>query len=230
VKGNNPGKIQVVVVSPISSLRVGLHTILSSIPEIDIVAEAASLEDPGMLPLADITLFVSLENPSNSLLNALLEENPESTFLFMLNPVPGAGMFHFSNPQPLGLISLNAGPEEIAGALRALHAGLWVVSPEFIGQLTRIGRSTEVSIDSGDGLNERETNDSHFSVFDALTRRETDVLECLARGMTNKEISHSLSISEHTVKYHITSIYSKLGANNRTEAVRQGVIHGLIVI
>ncbi len=66
--------------------------------------------------------------------------------------------------------------------------------------------------------------------IEALTPRETEILQVLALGLTNKEIARQFSISEHTVKYHVDSIFSKLGVNNRTEAVRKGVHLGIILI
>jgi DNA-binding NarL/FixJ family response regulator len=56
------------------------------------------------------------------------------------------------------------------------------------------------------------------------------VLRALARGLPNKLIAHELVISEHTVKFHIRSILDKLGATNRTEAVRLGIERGLVAI
>jgi DNA-binding NarL/FixJ family response regulator len=56
------------------------------------------------------------------------------------------------------------------------------------------------------------------------------VLQLLAQGMANKQIAMKLAISEHTVKFHVSSIYTKLGAANRTEAVRLGVRRGLILL
>jgi DNA-binding NarL/FixJ family response regulator len=61
-----------------------------------------------------------------------------------------------------------------------------------------------------------------------LTAREGEVLGLLGRGLSNKMIARELHISEHTVKFHISSIYSKLGVSNRAEAVSQGARHGLI--
>jgi DNA-binding NarL/FixJ family response regulator len=63
-----------------------------------------------------------------------------------------------------------------------------------------------------------------------LTDRESQVLQHLARGLANKQIALALSISEHTVKFHVSAIYAKLGASNRTEAVRAGVRRGLIIL
>jgi DNA-binding NarL/FixJ family response regulator len=63
-----------------------------------------------------------------------------------------------------------------------------------------------------------------------LTTRELEVLELLAEGMANKQIAYELEISEHTVKFHVSSIYTKLGVTNRTEAVMVGARLGLIVL
>jgi DNA-binding NarL/FixJ family response regulator len=63
-----------------------------------------------------------------------------------------------------------------------------------------------------------------------LTARETQVLELLAQGLSNKAIATRLGISDQTVKFHVAAICGKLGAANRTDAVRRGVRRGLIVI
>jgi DNA-binding NarL/FixJ family response regulator len=67
-------------------------------------------------------------------------------------------------------------------------------------------------------------------LVEELTEREMEVLELLADGLANKQIALELEISEHTVKFHVSSIYTKLGAANRTEAVRIGARLGLIVL
>jgi DNA-binding NarL/FixJ family response regulator len=63
-----------------------------------------------------------------------------------------------------------------------------------------------------------------------LTERELEVLGLLARGMANKQIAVELGISEHTVKFHVSSIYTKLNVTNRTEAVRAGLRGGWIAL
>jgi len=61
-----------------------------------------------------------------------------------------------------------------------------------------------------------------------LTARESEVLDLLSQGLSNKLIARKLNISEHTVKFHVSSIYTKLGAASRTDAVNKGARHGLI--
>ncbi len=68
------------------------------------------------------------------------------------------------------------------------------------------------------------------SLDEPLTGREREVLEMLSRGLSNKLIARRLSISEHTVKFHVSSIYTKLGASSRTDAVSRGVRRGLITL
>ena len=67
-------------------------------------------------------------------------------------------------------------------------------------------------------------------IVEPLTPRETDVLEMLAEGLSNKMIAHGLSISDHTAKFHVNSILVKLNAGTRTEAVTRGIRLGLIKI
>lgn len=62
----------------------------------------------------------------------------------------------------------------------------------------------------------------------SLTRRENEVLELLARGSSNKQIAAALSVSERTVKFHVSALFTKLGATNRTEAVTRAVLAGLV--
>jgi DNA-binding NarL/FixJ family response regulator len=98
-----------------------------------------------------------------------------------------------------GMLPRNASADQIDAALRAVSAGLIVRLPD--------------AMDAGFGAM-RET-DGHA----LLTPRELEVLATLAEGMTNKAIARRLNISLHTVKFHVESLFRKLGARTRTEAV-----------
>lgn len=76
----------------------------------------------------------------------------------------------------------------------------------------------------------REAASNDASSPEALTPREIQVLELVAEGLPNKAIAERLGISDQTVKFHIASITGKLGAANRTDAVRRAVRRGLITL
>jgi NarL family two-component system response regulator YdfI len=69
-----------------------------------------------------------------------------------------------------------------------------------------------------------------LQLVEELTVREIEILRKLAEGLGNKQIASSLAISEHTVKFHISSILDKLGASSRTEAVTIGIRMGLVLL
>jgi len=75
-----------------------------------------------------------------------------------------------------------------------------------------------------------DDDDTAFAVEETLTPREVQVLELLAEGLPNKAIAERLGISDQTVKFHVSSISGKLGAANRTDAVRRAVRRGLITL
>jgi len=68
------------------------------------------------------------------------------------------------------------------------------------------------------------------ALIESLTTRELEVLELVAEGLPNKTVAARLGISDQTVKFHVASIAGKLGAANRTDAVRRAVRHGLIAL
>jgi DNA-binding NarL/FixJ family response regulator len=115
-----------------------------------------------------------------------------------------------------GILPLDITAEELQAALRAIHEGLVVGTQRLF--TAGLPRSQLVGGQETDALNE------------ALTERENQVLQLVAHGLANKQIALALGISEHTVKFHISSIYTKLGTTNRTEAVRAGVQRGLVML
>jgi DNA-binding NarL/FixJ family response regulator len=106
-------------------------------------------------------------------------------------------------------------PDQLIAALQAAARGLLIIHP---AETNAILRSPEIASNPVAELTE------------PLTRREREVLQMLAGGFGNKEIAARLAISEHTVKFHVTSILGKLGVSSRTEAVSAGIRRGLILL
>ena len=108
----------------------------------------------------------------------------------------------------------DAQPAEVSAAIEAA-AGLTAFGPDELDLLLPAANSFEIE---------------HEPALEALSERETEVLALMVQGLANKNIADRLNISEHTVKFHVSSILSKLGASSRTEAVTKGLRDGLLVI
>jgi DNA-binding NarL/FixJ family response regulator len=124
-----------------------------------------------------------------------------------------------SGPPAWALLGPGAGREQLAAAVRAVHRGLVVLGPPlapgwFPSPAAGGTRGGPAQGPAGDRPR--------------LTPREREVLALLAQGLGNKQIAWELSVSEHTVKYHVSSLYAKLGAGSRTEALRLGIERGLL--
>ncbi len=112
------------------------------------------------------------------------------------------------------IISREPNSEELRLAISAAEAGLVLLHPSSARSLADISLRLPVEIDE----------------LEELTARELQVLRLLGDGLGNKQIAARLAISEHTAKFHISSILGKLSVTSRTEAVSQGIKRGLIPI
>lgn len=115
-----------------------------------------------------------------------------------------------------GILPRDATAEELFAAIESVAAGLTAFHADDLDLLLPAHRATPTEEDGFPG--------------EPLTEREIQVLGMLAEGLGNKIIAARLNISEHTVKFHVSSILAKLGADSRTEAVTRGVREGLIMI
>jgi DNA-binding NarL/FixJ family response regulator len=109
-------------------------------------------------------------------------------------------------------LPLRATADELAGAVRAVHAGLLVLHEDALA--TSPTRSVTPAVTAGA----------------PLTAREREILDMMADGAHNRSMAARLGISRHTVKFHVTSILTKLGAGSRTEAVALALRTGLLAV
>lgn len=123
-----------------------------------------------------------------------------------------------------GVLPDYASDAEIRSAIEGVAAGLRVLHPDFMEILIE---DNSASLSSAPSSNFSSVSDPSAQL---ISPRESEVLNLLAQGLANKEIAWRLKISEHTVKFHITSIFNKLNASTRAEAVAIGIRRGLISI
>lgn len=105
--------------------------------------------------------------------------------------------------------------------------------PEVVGEFSSLADARDSEIEADGFLvaaSPSSTSRDESEPVEALTPREIEVLERVAEGLSNKAVAARLGISDQTVKFHLTSISGKLGAMNRTDAVRRAVRRGLIAL
>jgi DNA-binding NarL/FixJ family response regulator len=111
-----------------------------------------------------------------------------------------------------------------------LRAPLDAAGIEVVGEFSSVAAAEESGLDADAILMSRARLYAQPALVEPLTSREVQVLELLAEGLPNKAIAARLGISDQTVKFHVASIAGKLGAVNRTDAVRRAVRQGLITL
>jgi DNA-binding NarL/FixJ family response regulator len=214
--------IRVYVVAPALAVRAGLRALLGEESDVDVLGESAWLGELDELP-GELDVLVLVDGGLTGVgsareeLESLLESAAQPAVLLLTaeSPAP-ARLLAGLDTRVWGVLPLDSTAEELYAALLALHNGLLVGPPELVEALFT------PRLQDGELMRE--------AALDALTERELQVLQLLAQGLANKQIALALGISEHTVKFHVSGIYAKLGAASRTEAVRQGVRQGLIIL
>ena len=122
------------------------------------------------------------------------------------------------------MLSASTSPELIAAALRRGASGYLAKSIDPGDLPSTLRQVLDGNVWSMTEAEQAETGATALG----LTQRETAILESLARGLSNDEIAKELWVTQQTVKFHLTNIYRKLGAKNRTQATRIAQQHGLV--
>lgn len=162
-------------------------------------------------------IVVDLPDPDPQFLPAIRALPPHSAAVVVLIDEPDA----YWSARALrsgvrAILPRESSSEEIEAAIHSAHLGLVLLEPELAADV-----AAHIRAEHGDSLPQP---------LGELTPREVEVLRMLAEGLGNKQIADRLGISDHTVKFHISSILGKLGAASRTEAVTLGIRMGQIVL
>ena len=204
------------------ALRAGLRALLSSDKTISIINDSLDEENEADVIITSASPD-SFSDPSNSLstnngvdfsssahrLGSHRPEAPSETqaaILFLSDDQLNVREMRRLS-RVWGILPTDVSAEELTAAVHALSQGL------IVGTATLLFESESEPLARG-----------------PLTDRELEVLGLLSKGLANKQIAVALGISEHTVKFHVSSIYTKLNVTNRTEAVRAGLRGGWIAL
>ena len=208
-------KIRIVVVDDHALFRAGLVSLLTSIPEFEIVGEAGDGREALSVVRDEkpdvILLDVNMPVMGGVEMVEALQENDHPRILMLTISKHDEDLFGAIAAGADGYLLKDAEPDELRRAINLVADGKSVLSPEVTSRVLKVVSS------------------SHGIPPDvALSKREMDVLKCLAKGMTSAQIAKDLFISENTVKTHVRHILEKLEASNRAEAVSRAIQLGII--
>lgn len=182
------------------ALRAGLRALLSADNTIKIINDSLD-EDSETDVVITSASHVSFSD------HELGDISSAATLFLSDDPLNPRELRRFS--RVWGILPTESSAEELTAAIHALSQGL------IVGTSTLLFESDSESGPLSHG---------------PLTDRESEVLGLVAKGLANKQIAVALGISEHTVKFHVSSIYTKLNVTNRTEAVREGLRGGWVAL
>ena len=206
--------IHVFVVAPTPMMQAGLRAMLAA-PEMQVIGETSTAgEIVSELPSIDVivvdeTLLGDVEramaNNANGTVALVVLTNNDERSLAVLRALSLRGW---------SVVPLDATTAQLQASVVAAVQGLITLPIAFADRL----------------YEQRPVVGTAGTLEEPLTVREREVLELVSQGLSNKLIARRLQISEHTVKFHISSISTKLGAASRTDAVSRGVRRGLITL
>jgi two-component system, NarL family, response regulator LiaR len=201
--------IRVLIADDHAVVRQGLRTFLDLQEDIEVVAEAAdgaaALE--AAIRLAPDIVLIDLVMPGVDGIEALRrlrEQVPGARAVVLSSFVDDDKLFPAVRAGAAGYLLKDVQPQELVEAIRTVHGGGALLHPQVAARL--LEELTE----------------------DPLTPREREVLVLIGRGMPNKLIARELSLSEKTVKAHVSSILAKLGVTDRTQAALYAVREGIV--
>lgn len=200
--------IRVLIAASSGLVRAGLNALLSTSPNLAVTAMTADWtqfagEDPDVIVL-------DWDRVGEDFPSELLEIAPSSAMVLLADDPQPAWIAEALRAGIRALLPRDASVNQVIAAIEAAAAGLVALRSEDL-----------------DGL---LVNPRPVMILESLSPRESEVLGMMAEGLSNKAIAFRLGISEHTVKFHVTSIMTKLDAGSRTEAVMLGIRQGLVML
>lgn len=206
--------LRLIIASPFPAMRAGLRTLLTD-PDLQIMREVVADDHvvhacETMMP--QVLIYDLAFDPDGLCLtlNQLRQQAPGTRVLVLSESVTDTRLMRALQAGARGCLAKIADADELTLAVRQIANGETVLPPTATSTLIQqLAEGT-----SGD----------------LLSPRELQVVRGVAAGMTNKAIALTLSISDHTVKFHLASAMSKLGAASRAEAVALAIQKGLLAL
>ncbi len=224
----NVDKIQVLILSHQALFRKGIEQAISQMPDMQFSA-AAELNE-GVLSSIDAlppdVAIVDIDGAADSgltLSRQIKQRSPNIALIMLTSNMNDTQLFQALKGQAAAYLDKEVTGEALADTVKRVARGEHPIN----GSLTSRPKVAAQVLEQFQELSWRKEAEA---VISPLSTRETQILNFIARGYFNKEIAAELTISEQTIKNHVTSILRKLNANARTEAVVVAIRQGLITI
>ena len=211
--------IRILIADDHPIVREGFGAIVNAEPDIQVVAQASD----GVQALeraADANPDVALMDlrmprmGGAEAIRRLRQTNPNLRAIVLTTYDDDEAIYEAIRAGARGYLLKDVRPKDLVRAIRRVHAGGSLLQPVVVERLLdRLGP---------------EPSDDEAEPVEALTPRELEVLQIMARGARNRDIADELVISERTVKIHVANVMAKLGVSNRTAAVVRAMDLGLI--
>jgi DNA-binding NarL/FixJ family response regulator len=201
--------IQVLIADDHTLFRAGLHALLNLFADVEVVGEASTGEEAVTLAqaLQPDVILMDIQMPGVNGIEAtrrIIHTSPNIGIIVLTMFEDDNSVFSAMRAGARGYILKEAGEEEVLRAIRAVARGEAIFSPGIARRLIHFFSKSHPGAEPA---------------FPELTEREREILDLIARGDTNTEIAQRLVLSPHTVRNHISNIFSKLQVADRAEAI-----------
>jgi len=213
-KRTGGGAIRIAVAATSAVRRAGLESIIRSHAEFHLAGSFGAVAS--LVSFARSTELDVIVIDTDSIRDLLLETTSDAAIVLLTEVTEARSISRLLRSRVRAILSRESDLDDVLSAIYASYDGLVLLSTPTAESLAALFGDQPLEVEG--------------ELSEEITSRETDVLRMLAQGLVNKDIAARLGISEHTVKFHISSILDKLGASTRTEAVTLGIRRGLIPI
>jgi DNA-binding NarL/FixJ family response regulator len=220
-------RVRILIVDDHALYRVGIRNILEREPDLEIVAEAddaRSALDASFATNPDVILMdLSLPSPGGiETTQRVKRELPSAAIVVLSTEEDEDALFEAIKAGAAAFILKDIAPEDLVMIIRRVVAGEYLINDKVFSKPAVASRVLkefrELAVYGQEAA----------PIFAPLSPREVEILDNIAQGMTNKQVAYALSISEQTVKNHMSSILRKLAVNDRTQAVVYAMRQGWI--
>ena len=220
-------RIRILIVDDHALFRVGISNILSREREVEVVGEAAdgrsAVEMVGMVSPSIVLMDLSLPAPGGlDTTQRIRREFPAIAVIVMAQDEDEESLFASIKAGAAAFVIKDISPEDLIHVIRRVAQGEFLINDKVFSKPAVASRVLKEFRELAVYGQEAQP------IFAPLSPREVEILDNIAQGMTNKQVAYALSISEQTVKNHMSSILRKLAVNDRTQAVVYAMRQGWI--